>query len=138
MRNKVFVDTSAWYALRDEDDVNFDSAKETLILLLAERPGLVTSNHVIGETYTLLRSALGHTQATEFIHYVKESQRLERLFTPQELEEEAFEILAKCKDQDFSFVDATSFVWMKKLGLREAFAFDKHFLTAGYILIPSQ
>jgi len=138
MRNKVFVDTSAWYALRDEDDANFDSAKNTLILLLAERPGLITSNHVIGETYTLLRSALGHTQATEFIHYTKESRHLERLFTPQELEEEAFQLLAKYKDQDFSFVDATSFVWMKKLELREAFAFDKHFLTAGYVLTPPQ
>jgi predicted nucleic acid-binding protein len=40
------------------------------------------------------------------------------------------------QDQDFSYTDAVSFVVMKQYGITEAFSFDKHFVTAGFTLIP--
>lgn len=60
---------------------------------------------------------------------------MERLFTPEEVEREAYALLRKYSDQTFSFVDAVSFIWMKKLRLSDAFAFDKHFVAAGFSLI---
>jgi len=137
MIKRVFIDSSAWYALRDKDDANHASAQEMLPLLLSERPGLITSNHIIGESYTLIRSSLGHASAFSFLRHIQESPRLERLFTPEEFEKDAYIFLHKYQDQTFSFVDATSFVWMKKLGLTEVFTFDNHFAVAGFLLLPT-
>ncbi len=133
MRPKVFVDTSAWYALVDEDDAHHRAAWEVFPRLLDEFEGLVTSNHVVGESYTLIRSSLGHRNAWEFLALLERSRRLERLFTPEALELDAYRLLKKYADQAFSFVDATSFVWMRALKLRDAFAYDKHFQAAGFV-----
>lgn len=135
MSRPVFVDTSAWLAFQDDSDHYHQAALKIMPLLLESRPYLVTSNHVVGESYTAIRRALNHQQALDFIRFVTSSRKLERLFTPNDLEEAAYKLLSQYDDQDFSFVDATSFIWMKKLRIREAFAFDKHFTTAGFVLI---
>jgi uncharacterized protein len=105
---------------------------------LAANQRLVTSNHVIGETYTLLRMRLGHPAATEFLARTRASERTTRVFISQTWEDEAEGILGQFSDQDFSFVDATSFVAMRKLELRTAFAFDHHFLVAGFLLLADE
>jgi hypothetical protein len=45
------------------------------------------------------------------------------------------EWLDRFHDQDFSLTDAVSFELMTREGLREAFAFDKHYLVAGFQLL---
>ncbi len=40
--------------------------------------------------------------------------------------------LARYPDQRFSIVDAVSFEVMRRMGLRHAFAFDRHFEVAGF------
>lgn len=42
-------------------------------------------------------------------------------------EERAVEILLQYADKSFSFFDATSFAVMERLGVRQAFTFDRHF-----------
>jgi predicted nucleic acid-binding protein len=51
----VFVDTGAWYAVQVADDEWHRDAGETLHGIVAGPHVLVTSNRVVGETYTLLR-----------------------------------------------------------------------------------
>jgi|SRR5579859_8083814 len=103
--------------------------------MLDRNQRLVTSNHVIGETYTLLRMRLGHAAAQGFLRRSRASARTQRVFVPEAWEEEAEVVLARFADQDFSFVDATSFIVMRNLRLRTAFAFDRHFAVAGYLLL---
>jgi len=134
MSKPVFVDTSAWFALESRTDANHEQAAGILPSLVRSRT-LVTSNHVLGESYTLIRRLLGHAQAVEFIHSITRSRRVEVMFTPQELEKRAYQLLQRYDDQRFSFVDATSFTWMRKLRLREAFAFDQHFAAAGFVVV---
>lgn len=131
---KVFVDTSAWYALMDKDDAHHETAWATFPHLLKRTQGLTTTNHVVGETYTLIRSSLGYRKAWEFMDLLGQSRRVERLFTPDNMEVEAYGLLKKYAAQDFSFVDATSFIWMRVLKLREVFAFDRHFRVMGFAL----
>ncbi|MBI4491668.1 MAG: hypothetical protein HY690_02615 [Chloroflexi bacterium] len=57
---------------------------------------------------------------------------------PESWEETAEELLAQHDDQDFSYVDATSFVAMRRLGLQDAFAFDHHFAILGFALVGDQ
>jgi len=47
-------------------------------------------------------------------------------------EDEAKEIIFKFKDKDYSLTDAISFVVMRKIGTKKAFAFDRHFKQFGY------
>ena len=54
-----------------------------------------------------------------------------------ETEARAFRLLRQYADQDFSYVDATSFVAMRHLSIREAFTFDHHFLVAGFSLVSN-
>jgi uncharacterized protein len=121
--------------MADASDARHAAAVRTLRRLGVERRALCTTNHVAGETYTLLRVRLGFGVAQETLRRVRESRIVERVFVPEEWEEEAERLLAQFADQDFSYVDATSFVAMRHLGLTSAFAFDHHFVTAGFALV---
>ena len=138
MLGRVFVDTGAWFALQVEDDEHHDSARRTLPTLLASCRSLVTSNLVIGETYTLPRMTAGHAEAQRFIETIKQSAKLARVFVTESGEQQAYQLLQRYADQPFSFVDATSFVIMRQQRIRYAFAFDRHFVTAGFLRIPGE
>lgn len=135
MSRDVFVDTSAWYALADRGDAHHRRAAEQARRLLDDRRTLISTNHIVGETYTLLRARLGHAPAQEFLRRTRDSAFARRVFVPQPWEEAAEDLLARYDDHDFSYVDATSFVAMRRLGLQEAFAFDRHFATLGFLLV---
>ena len=98
---------------------------------------LVTTNHVVGETNTLLRVTRGYDACRRFLDSLEQTRRLERIFVSQDLERRAFAILDRYRDHDFSFVDATSFAFMRAEGIRHAFAFDSHFAAAGFVRVPA-
>jgi len=52
------------------------------------------------------------------------------------IHQEAWDMFEDYADQVFSFVDCTSFVIARRAGVKEAFAFDQHFNTMGFTLIP--
>ncbi|MBI2756235.1 MAG: PIN domain-containing protein [Chloroflexi bacterium] len=133
----VFVDTSAWYAVADAGDSQHAVATRQFARLSVHRTQLVTTNYVVSETYTLLRVRLGHTAATEFLRRLRASPRARRVFVEEAWEAEAERLLDRYADQDFSYVDATSFVTMRRLGIEEAFAGDHHFEVAGFRLATS-
>ena len=99
---------------------------------------LITTNYVAAETYTLIRMRLGRTPAHEFLSRLRLSAQVERVFVPQDWETEAEAILADFVNQDLSYVDATSFVVMRRLQLNTAFAFDDHFSVAGFALAVAE
>jgi hypothetical protein len=133
---RVFVDTGAWYAVQVTDDVHHAAAQAALYSLLETGTLLVTSNLVVGETFTLLRTAKGYREAKLFVDALGHSRKMERLFITENLERKAYEILEKYADHPFSFVDGTSFALMRQQRMQHAFAFDAHFVTAGFLRIP--
>ena len=133
---RIFVDTGAWYALQVRDDEWHEAAVATLNGLVTSRHALVTTNQIVGETYTLLRVTCGHAAAVVFLDRLEESRRIERIFVSTELEGRAYRLLRTYADQDFSFVDATSFAVMRSERIRHAFALDQHFATAGFTRVP--
>ena len=134
----VFVDTSAWFALADKDDRHHGRASSVLPSLLKTAAILVTSNLVVAESYVLILHELGHPAAVNFLERMKSSPRISKVFSDREAESEAEKILVQYSDQDFSYTDAVSFAIMKRMKIKKAFCFDKHFLTAGFEKIPAR
>jgi len=134
---EILIDASAWIAISNLRDKHHAAAVETYQRLLREHRGLVTTNLIIAETYIIIRRAGGHEPAIRFLHSIRQSSRLTRIYSNATLETQAEEILRRYADQDFSFTDAVSFAVMRERGIDEAFAFDRHFLTAGFTLVPT-
>jgi uncharacterized protein len=131
----VFIDTSAWYAGVDRGDTSHALASRRFQRLVAEESTLVTTNHVISETYTLLRVRFHPTVVHGFLQRLRSSRLTRRVFVLESWEEAAEDLLVQYADQPFSYVDATSFVTMRRLGLDEALTFDHHFSVAGFALL---
>ncbi len=134
---RVFVDTGAWFAIQVTDDAHHDAASRTFPLILEACQSIVTSNLVVGETYTLLRMTKGYREARRFLDGLARSKRLERPTITEHLERQAYEILHRYAEHPFSFVDATSFALMRQQRIQYALAFDVHFRTAGFTRIPT-
>ena len=107
--------------------------------LSRKRVPLVTSNYVLVETYTRIRYDDGHAKALKCHSLIQEAIKVGRLHlewvTPT-IHQEAWDMFEDYADQVFSFVDCTSFVIARRAGVKEAFAFDQHFNTMGFTLIP--
>ena len=137
MARELFVDTGAWVALADQDDKYHERAAREYPDLLKHYRRLVITNLVVAEVYIILRKALGHAAAITFLESIRSSPRIEKVQSTEELEVGAEDILRRYSDQDFSYTDAVSFALMRQRGIDTAFAFDKHFLIAGFSMLPA-
>ena len=128
----IFVDTGAWYASLVPTDPNHTTAAPWLA---ANRFPLLTTDYVIDETLTLLRSrgerkrALG-LGARFFNHRLAQTHKI----TAADLRL-AWKIFEQFQDKDSSFTDCTSKVVMEQLSIKVAFAFDQHFHQFGTIQV---
>jgi predicted nucleic acid-binding protein len=118
----LFVDTSVWYAAADRGDTSNQRAKE----ILSAGDPLVTTDHVLVETWLLLRHRLGRHAAERFWLGLQNGAAAIEAITAADLER-AWAIGEAFSDQDFSIVDRTSFVVIQRLGLDRVAAFDDDF-----------
>lgn len=126
----TFVDTSFWVALRNNRDEHHSECIE-LVHRHADA-GLVTTNHVRGETWTFLRKRAGHRSAVGFLEQLERSPRVRIVLVSETQEQEALRWLRRRDERAYSFVDATSFAVMRSLRIREALTFDGDFAAAGF------
>jgi len=125
-----FVDTSYWVALFFALDSHHPEARR----LWERQPGpVLTTNHVLGETWTFMRRRRGHADALRVIDAVRSSPRVTAVRVPQGVEDEAWRWLRRHDERELSFVDATSFAMMRRQRLNEALAFDGDFAAAGFV-----
>lgn len=132
----VFVDTSAFVALRNAAEAEHERARAALSGLLAEGAALYTSNYVFAETYTALMVRVGREEAIEWGRRFRASGAIELVHVEDDLEGDAWEILERHDDKRWSYVDATSFALIEREGNGEAFAFDAHFDQRGLRVHP--
>jgi predicted nucleic acid-binding protein len=127
----IFVDTSFWVALRNRRDTHHTDARE--LLLSPDLSPLLTTNHVIGETWTFLRRRTGHDLAVSFLDVVERSERLAVEHVTEQLQHQAMRWLRRHDEGEYSFVDATSFQVMTNSRIDTALAFDGDFTAAGFV-----
>jgi len=125
-----FVATSFWVAQQFRRDAHHDDARR---LWEDRTSGLLTTNHVIGETWTFLRRRLGHLEARTFVDGAKRSGRLLVVHVDEATEADAWAWLQRHDERAYSFVDSTSFAVMRIRRVSEALAFDGDFSAAGFL-----
>jgi hypothetical protein len=133
---RVFVDTSAFVALRNRAEREHAAARDALSRLVQERAQLCTSNHVFAETYTALLVRVGRDEAIEWGRHFRAGSAIELLRVDQPVEEDAWALLESHADKQWSYVDATSFALMERENVQSAFAFDHHFTQRGLAVLP--
>jgi len=129
----IFADTSFWVAVRNRRDDHH--AEASRLLAVHADAGIVTTNHVQGETWTFLRRRAGHAAAVEFLDALAASPRVTVETVDAENERDAWHWLRRHDERPYSFVDATSFAVMRQLAIRHAFAFDEDFQVAGFDVV---
>lgn len=134
----VFIDTSAFVALRNRSEAEHARARAALAELVADGAALFTSNYVFAETYTALMVRVDRGEAIEWGRRFRAGGAIDLVHLDRETEERAWEILERHDDKRWSYVDATSFALIERDGAADAFAFDAHFSQRGLTLIPEQ
>jgi predicted nucleic acid-binding protein len=126
----AFVDTSFFVART----IGRDSRHADAVAVAAAHGtrSFVTSNLVLGETWTTLLRRLGHRRSVAWLDAVLTAPGLRVASIDAQLEQEAWAWLRLHDERPYSFVDATSFALMRKLRLGEALAFDGDFTAAGF------
>lgn len=125
-----FADTSFWFGLQERRDGRHPQARA----IVARGVGrVVTTNHVVGETWTLLRRRSGHAAAVGFLDRLGALPNVEVVHVDEVIENDAWRWLRSRSEREYSFVDATSFAVMRRRRIREALAFDGDFNAAGFV-----
>lgn len=129
----IFVDTSGWYSLVDQDDPDHPAVEAWF---KANSFPLITTNYTFSETITLIMSRLGHKEAATFGSKLMKSPSILLHRATEEDEKAAWEYFVKHSDKKYSYIDCLSFVVMKKLGVRVALSLDRHFRQSGIQVAP--
>jgi predicted nucleic acid-binding protein len=127
----IFADTSFLVA----GLIRRDQHHETAVRLSRQVAGrrIVTTNHVRGEAWTWVRRRAWHGKAVEMLDNLDDPQGHVRVSeVSAQMEDEALRWLRQHDEREYSFVDATSFAFMRARGIEEALAFDGDFAAAGF------
>jgi predicted nucleic acid-binding protein len=131
----TFVDTSALYALLDEDDRNHRSAAGWL-----SGPGrdpaelLLTHNYVLVESAALLSRRLGSIAVRALLERIVPALLV--VYVDELLHRNAVAAYLAGIRRRPSLVDWVSFQLMRERQLVQAFAFDRDFLSEGFRVVP--
>lgn len=125
---KIFVDTSALFALLDGDDPNHDAAAGMLRAALQDNAAF-THNYIHIEAEQLVRRRLGAPYAARLLDEILPA--ISTVWIDEIVHAEAIGALAG-KGRRSSFVDHVSFILLRRLNVDTALAFDSDFEREGF------
>lgn len=129
-----FADTSWWVAWSLPGDRRHADAL-AILAHLGSSEQVLTTNLVLGETWTFLCRKDGHRSSLAFLDRIGALEGQSKLAVHRVSDDQADKAwawLRKHDERSYSFVDATSFQVMRDRRLREALAFDEDFAAAGF------
>jgi predicted nucleic acid-binding protein len=136
MAKVAFVDTAGWMMLADASDPLHARAVAFRDGWMEKGGTFVSTDFVLDETLTLIRTRLDLDAAERWWDQVDGSARLVWEWIDPLRAERARRWFFRWRDKAFSFTDCTSFVVMKELRLKVALTSDRHFRDAGFQVEP--
>lgn len=130
----VLVDTSALYAVLDADDQNHGQARQAWADLITQGIELICTNYVLVETFALVQHRLGMEAVRVLQEDVLPVLHIE--WVGESAHQAGITALLIAARRRLSLVDCVSFDTMRRLGIKTAFTFDRHFAEQGFEHIP--
>jgi len=129
----VFLDTSAIYALADDQDAHHAGASSSFESALRAGDLFLTHSYVVVESVALLARRLGWEPTKRFL---EQAQLFRMRWVDEPLHAAGLDRFVERKGR-FSLVDEVSFLVMREHGVRHALAFDRHFWEEGFFPYPA-
>jgi predicted nucleic acid-binding protein len=129
---RLLVDTSAFFPLLSNNDVDHAAASRIWDWLREEKSLLFSTNYVLLESFALIQNRLGMAAVKDFQKIIVPLLEIE--WVDEHLHQAGVAALLTADRRRLSLVDCTNFVVMRRLGLDTAFAFDQHFAQQGFTL----
>jgi predicted nucleic acid-binding protein len=132
----IFVDTSAFLAVLDENDKKHKAAKPFWKRIISEEDVLLCHNYILIETSTILLRRFGMEAVRVFEQDI--FPILSIIWVTENVHSAAVSAHLMAVRRTLSLVDCVSFEVMRRTGVRKAFAFDRHFKDYGYEIYPNK
>src|SRR5262245_19311831 len=113
---RLFVDSSAWIALRNRRDQHHAEADQLFRETLRRRMRLVTTNLVLAEVHRLTLFRVGVEAAARGLDRIDESPSVAVHFATAEHHAAARRWLARLAPRPVTYADAVSFSVMESIG----------------------
>jgi predicted nucleic acid-binding protein len=126
----VYLDTSALFALFDADDAAHEAATQSWRQLVNSDAPLHVCSYVLLELSALLQHRLGLGAVDALETHVLPWVNV--IWVDSALHAQAVAGVLAARQRDLSLADCAGFAAMRRLGLRRAFTFDKHFAEQGF------
>lgn len=131
----LFADTSGWGSIASPTEPFHVLAASVYRHARGQKRPIITTNYVVAELVALMTSPLRISRAgiVAFVTGLKASPFVEIVHVDAVLDHEGWQLFQARQDKDWSLVDCTSFIVMKKQGIAEALTADHHFEQAGFV-----
>jgi predicted nucleic acid-binding protein len=129
----VFLDTSAIYALADDNDAHHAGASSSFESALQGGDLFLTHSYVVVESVALLARRLGWEPTRRFL---EQAQLFRMRWVDEPLHDAGLGRFVERRGK-YSLVDEVSFLVMREQGIRRALAFDRHFWEEGFLPYPA-
>ena len=137
MPNTALIDTSAIFALSNQNDPHHVHASDELKTWLSRRNTLILSDWMFAESMTLLKVRLGVSVALRVGRELRSNPVYRWVALSPNDEREVWTIFQKYTDKDWSYIDCGVWVMSQRLRVPQVFAFDGHFKQMpGVVCLP--
>jgi predicted nucleic acid-binding protein len=99
-------------------------------------PRPATTSYVFDEVVTFFNSRGAHAKAVQVGNNLLQSPSVQLMHVAAALSYEGWTYFQGHHDKDYSLTDCISFLVMRKLGIRTAFALDRYFVQGGFTKEP--
>jgi predicted nucleic acid-binding protein len=107
--------------------------------VFVQRRPLVTTDDILSELVALVTarsSTISRAYLIQFVNRIRALPQLQIVYIDEQIWNEAWAMLERMTDKEWSLVDAATFVVMRRLGIAEAFTSDHHFAQAVFVRVP--
>ncbi len=138
VQSPVFLDTSGWIALLDEQDRHHDEAVKIWTGIGRRRIPFIVTDWVVAETGNGLAKAPLRGAFVRSLPIIIDSARGQLINIDESLMRRSFDLYKNRPDKAWGLVDCSSFVIMGDLNIRDALTADRHYDQAGFRYLLNQ